>query len=540
VIDAELGVLRGEKAIYRLLVWNDGRFEMEFLPVDRPDIIEMSTQGLLMEGMRRVDEWGRLLEQLPPLETKFEVDFRELSDRLSEIPDEINSILRLFDGHRSLISVVDESNYGDLEALNVISKLYFEGLIYDVTSRGGEEPKEEEAPGTEEEDDQVLQPPEPPMDAGDLPMPPEDDERPAERTAEIMAAAKANPDFLNVIQFPGKEKQKKEAEPPPPATAAPNLALPEAAPLPKAPALPVDPLLQGAPIPPRAPVAPAPPAIPQLQERVADPPRVAAKAAPTDDDLKRAFGGAQAAGDDIEDFAPKSSKMVLVAVGLFVLVAAALGVMYALKPQPPPPIVEAPKPVIKPETPPVEPPKPETPPVVVEAPKPVEPPKPVAVEPPKPVEAPKPVAVEEPKTKTKVKPTLPPDDDDPPVIGAKDKKAAFKAQLRKGYSMYARGNVRGAVLEYQKAYEMDPQNPAVLLALGNAHYELDDNDKAIDFLNRAIGQNPRLGPAYLTLGTIYQNLGQKQKAVNAYEKYLQYDPNGKFAADVKNILSTLK
>ena len=35
---------------------------------DEPDVIELSTQGLLMEGMRRVDEWGRLLEQLPPLD----------------------------------------------------------------------------------------------------------------------------------------------------------------------------------------------------------------------------------------------------------------------------------------------------------------------------------------------------------------------------------------------------------------------------------------------------------------------------------------
>jgi len=32
-----------------------------------------------MEGMRRVDEWGRLLEQLPALDTIFEVDYHELA-----------------------------------------------------------------------------------------------------------------------------------------------------------------------------------------------------------------------------------------------------------------------------------------------------------------------------------------------------------------------------------------------------------------------------------------------------------------------------
>src|SRR5262249_39628140 len=85
---------------------------------------------------RRVDEWGRLCEQLPPLETVFEVDYRELADRLAEIPDEINGILRLFDGRRTLMQVVDDCEFSDLEALNVISKLYFEGLVYDARTAG--------------------------------------------------------------------------------------------------------------------------------------------------------------------------------------------------------------------------------------------------------------------------------------------------------------------------------------------------------------------------------------------------------------------
>jgi CheY-like chemotaxis protein len=148
VIDAELGRLTGEDAVYRLLVWSDGEFEVEFKNVRRKDVIELSSQGLLMEGMRRVDEWGRLCEQLPPLETVFEVDYRELAERLAEIPDEINGILRLFDGRRSLMHVVDDCEFSDLEALNVVSKLYFEGLIYDA-STGAPATDEEEAPELE-------------------------------------------------------------------------------------------------------------------------------------------------------------------------------------------------------------------------------------------------------------------------------------------------------------------------------------------------------------------------------------------------------
>ena len=129
VIDAELGRLGGENAFYRMLNTFEGNFEVQFVPVDRPERIEVSTQGLLLEGMRRLDEWGRMLEQLPPLETVFEIDYRQLAERLSEIPDEVNGLLRLFDGRRPLARVVDDSDFEDLAALGIISKLYFEGLV---------------------------------------------------------------------------------------------------------------------------------------------------------------------------------------------------------------------------------------------------------------------------------------------------------------------------------------------------------------------------------------------------------------------------
>lgn len=133
---AELGKLRGDWALYRALVWNEGNFELEFRPVRLDEeTISMSTQGLLMEGMRRLDEWGRLLEQLPPLDAVFEIDEAELRDRLAEIPDEINDVLKYFDGVRSLMDVVDEVAKDDLETLAAISKLYFEGLIVDSGMR---------------------------------------------------------------------------------------------------------------------------------------------------------------------------------------------------------------------------------------------------------------------------------------------------------------------------------------------------------------------------------------------------------------------
>jgi CheY-like chemotaxis protein len=132
VIDAEAGALQGEDAVYRLLTWSEGEFEVVFRTVRRREVITVSSQGLLMEGMRRLDEWSRLFEQLPPLTHRFEVDTIELAARLGDVPDDNNRILRLFDGKRTLLEVIDASDVRDLECLQAISRLYFEELLLDL------------------------------------------------------------------------------------------------------------------------------------------------------------------------------------------------------------------------------------------------------------------------------------------------------------------------------------------------------------------------------------------------------------------------
>ncbi len=140
VVDAEMGRLQGEPAVYRLLGISDGLFEVEFKPVNRSQVITASTQALLMEGMRRVDEWSRLLEQLPPLETVLNVDGEQLAERSTDdsISSEQLRFLRYFDGRRSILEVVDESGQDDIEGLTNISQFFFEGLLTPSSVQGGD------------------------------------------------------------------------------------------------------------------------------------------------------------------------------------------------------------------------------------------------------------------------------------------------------------------------------------------------------------------------------------------------------------------
>ena len=128
VIDAEAAPLSGEGAFWRLLTWETGQFRVEFGPVAREAVILGGTQGLLAEAMRRLEELGRLEERLP-LATRLQLDVAQLSARLGELPDEVNGVVRCFDGKRSLREAVDLSPLDDLSTLAVVGRLLDEGVL---------------------------------------------------------------------------------------------------------------------------------------------------------------------------------------------------------------------------------------------------------------------------------------------------------------------------------------------------------------------------------------------------------------------------
>ena len=140
VIDAEVGRLSGANALYRLFSWSEGQFAVEFKQIRRHDVIDTPMAPLLMEGMRRLDESTRLLDRFPHTSAVLEVDCRALAEELAELPDEVNTVLRLCDGTRTLQEVVEDSEHPDLEALTFIDKLLTTQIIFarEAPDRTGE------------------------------------------------------------------------------------------------------------------------------------------------------------------------------------------------------------------------------------------------------------------------------------------------------------------------------------------------------------------------------------------------------------------
>ena len=128
VVDAELGPLTGDAAFWRLMTWDKGQFRVDFTSSPREARIQDGTQGALMEAMRRVDEVGRMAQELP-LETQLGVDVARLETVLGDIPDELNGVLRHFDGVRTLRAAMDLSPVDDVATMEAVQRLVRDGIL---------------------------------------------------------------------------------------------------------------------------------------------------------------------------------------------------------------------------------------------------------------------------------------------------------------------------------------------------------------------------------------------------------------------------
>ena len=111
------------KAIYRMLTWHSGTFELE--PPDEKQVLEEmqeSTEALLMEGMRQLDEMRRIEAELPPRAARLAVP-TPLAARLRDLtPEELDTFQLVLDWG-TVASVVNKYPGTDLEANTALVSL---------------------------------------------------------------------------------------------------------------------------------------------------------------------------------------------------------------------------------------------------------------------------------------------------------------------------------------------------------------------------------------------------------------------------------
>lgn len=117
------------KSFYRIMTWADGTFYMEAAEeFEFPARIEMSTEGLLMEAMRRIDEVNRLGPDLPPLSAQLSVSM-PLTPKLRDLAPETLDVFQLVYNYGHFETVLNKSDAGDLETSEHVVKLVRAGYV---------------------------------------------------------------------------------------------------------------------------------------------------------------------------------------------------------------------------------------------------------------------------------------------------------------------------------------------------------------------------------------------------------------------------
>ncbi len=80
-----------------------------------------------------------------------------------------------------------------------------------------------------------------------------------------------------------------------------------------------------------------------------------------------------------------------------------------------------------------------------------------------------------------------------------------------------------------------PPAPAKSVEIGNFYLRRKDYKGALSRFEEATRTDPNYAPAYLGLGKVYEKTGARQKALEAYQRYLDLLPSDKDAEDAKEV-----
>lgn len=119
--------LKAEEEIYDIFLWNDGEFYFldDELPQQEMIPLQVDVTGIIMEGTRRVDEWGRIRETVPN-ETVIPVLLKEVdADELEEVEE---PIVRAIDGKRTIAEIVLESRSSAFTVSSTVCALVRHGF----------------------------------------------------------------------------------------------------------------------------------------------------------------------------------------------------------------------------------------------------------------------------------------------------------------------------------------------------------------------------------------------------------------------------
>lgn len=149
--------LQVKEAVFSLFQWKEGHysFESSDISYERDYWLPINTEFLIMEGVRRIDEWPYIEKKIPNLSLVFE-KIKEKEDKIKIAKSEEDSLADMFgeskkdegiqitqqemnvfsliDGQQDVRQLIETTNLGEFETCKALSNLLTAGLILQKSS----------------------------------------------------------------------------------------------------------------------------------------------------------------------------------------------------------------------------------------------------------------------------------------------------------------------------------------------------------------------------------------------------------------------
>ncbi len=128
VVNARIGQIEGIKAFYRLLLWDQGKFRFTPGQPQTETRIHLSTDQLLLEGMRQNDEMRSQMSTFPAADTLI-----DLAVSLDQLPEGLRpatlEILHSLSTRSRVADLVENSPLSDYEVLQILRTLIEKSFV---------------------------------------------------------------------------------------------------------------------------------------------------------------------------------------------------------------------------------------------------------------------------------------------------------------------------------------------------------------------------------------------------------------------------
>lgn len=103
-----------------------------------------------------------------------------------------------------------------------------------------------------------------------------------------------------------------------------------------------------------------------------------------------------------------------------------------------------------------------------------------------------------------------------------------------------KGDMDKAQSYFMKSIEIDPKNEILAYNVAEIFFGNSKNEEAIKYYEIASKAKPGWGAPYAKLGYVYLNLGDMKKAVEAFSKFVEVDPENPEVPNIKEVIKGLK